>query len=73
MRRFLEGISSPSAEKNGEADAGASYASRCDVFQKTFRYLRRKNGDAGTAALCGGKRKRTVLPSWQTGRPWLIY
>ena len=30
---FLEGISSPSAEKKkGEAEAGALYATRCDVF-----------------------------------------
>ena len=32
MWHFLEGISSPSAEKQGEAEAGALYATRCDVF-----------------------------------------
>jgi len=32
MWHFLEGVSSPSAEKKGEAEAGALYATRCDVF-----------------------------------------
>ena len=29
---FLEGALPPSADKKGEAEAGALYASRCDVF-----------------------------------------
>ena len=41
--------------KKGEADAGALYASRCEVFQKTFRCLQRQKGDAGAAAFYGGK------------------
>jgi len=32
MWRFLEGVSSPSAVKKGEAEAGTLYASRCDVL-----------------------------------------
>ena len=28
-----------------------------------------KKGDAGAAALNGGKRKGIALPSWQTGQP----
>ena len=34
MSRFLERVSSISVEKNGEAEAGALYVSRCDVFKK---------------------------------------
>ena len=44
--------------KKGEAEAGALYASRCDVFEKTFRSLRwKKKGDPGATALYGGKGK----------------
>ena len=32
MWRFLEGVSSPSAVKKGEAEAGTLNASRCDVL-----------------------------------------
>ena len=32
MRCFLEDILSPLAFKKGEAEAGASYTSRCDVL-----------------------------------------
>ena len=63
------------AEKKGEAEADALYASRCDVFQKMFRYhqwKKKKKGDAGATALNRGKRKGTALPSWQTGQQWLL-
>ena len=32
MWHFLEGVLLPSAEKKGQAEGGALYASRCDVF-----------------------------------------
>ena len=32
----------------------------------------KKKGDPGATALYGGKRKLTVLPSWQSDRPWLL-
>ena len=44
MWRFLAGVSSPLVENKGEAEAGALYASRCDIFEKTFRCLRPKKG-----------------------------
>ena len=62
--RFLEGVSSPLAEKKGEAEAGALYALRCEVFEKTF--------PKKVTHIYRGKRKRTVLPSWQTDRSWKL-
>ena len=41
-------------------------------LRRRFAAFDRKKGDAGAAALNGRKRKRTVLPSWQTDRPWLL-
>ena len=39
--------------------------------RRCFLAFDEKKGDAGTAALYGGlKRKHTVLPSCQTDRPW---
>ena len=37
-----------------------------------LKNLTDKKGDPGAAALYEGKRKRTVLPSWQSDRPWLL-
>ena len=37
MWRFLERVSSPSAVKKGEAEAGTLYAWRCDVLQTFYR------------------------------------
>ena len=52
--------------KKGEAEAGALYASICDVFEKTFRALRWKKKVTQEPLLCTGEKvKRTVLPSWQ--------
>ena len=67
MWRFLEGVSSPSTEKKVKlAKAGALYASRCDVFEKTFRSLRWKKKVTQEPLLYTGEKvKRTVLPSWQ--------
>ena len=52
--------------KKGEAEAGALYASRCDVFEKTFRSLPWKKKVTQEPLLYTGEKvKRTVLPSWQ--------
>ena len=69
MWSFLERVSSPSAVKKGEAEAGTLYAWRCDVLQKTFRCLNGKKGDAGAATLYGGKRKRAVRLAFMTNWP----
>ena len=42
MRHFLEGVSSPSAVKKGEAEASALYISRCDIFRRRFTALMEK-------------------------------
>ena len=53
---FLAGVSSPLVENKGEAEAGALYASRCDIFEKTFRCLRPKKGWCRSRCL---KREKT--------------
>ena len=41
-------------------------------FRRRFAAFEGIKGDAGAAALYGGERKRSVLPSRQTDRPWLL-
>ena len=72
MRHFSKRRFIAFGKNKGEAEAGAWYALRCDVFYETFHCLQRKKGDAGAAAFYAVKHKCTILTSrsWQTDWPW---
>ena len=71
MWHFLEGVLFLSVEKNVK-QRPVPYTHQDVTFRRHFFASDKKKKEAGATAFYGGKRKRTVLPSWQTDRLWLL-
>ena len=70
---FLEGFLSPSAEKKVMQSLCLIRIKMWQAFRRYFAAYDWKKGVVGARCLIyEGKRKCTVLPSWQTDRPCLV-
>ena len=63
---------SPLAEKNVKQKPVPDTHQDVTFLKRHFTAFNGKKGTLGAAALYGGKREHTGLPSWQSDRPWLL-
>ena len=63
---------SPLAEKNVKQKPVPDMHQDVTFLKRHFTAFDGKKGAVGAAALYGGKREHTGLPSWQSDRPWLL-